>query len=629
MFKRHKWLAVLLTFAFVLAMLPVGNPHAYAEGETVLTAVPDVVGMSGAEAVDVLIAAGLAVGEVDEVYNETIPSGQVISQDPGAGTEVEPGIAVDLAVSMGPAPDLEDKSLEMTLKYELFSTTGDFADGEGTAGNPYLIETPEQLSNVRNYLGSDHADKHFKLNNDIDLNVAPYNQGQGWEPIGTSGSPFAGNFDGDGKAISGLFINKPDTDNVGLLGFVSAAAIKDLVLESVNITGKDKVGGLTGYISSGSGSGHGAISNCSVQGSVTGTNLVGGLVGNAAGQDQDSIITIENCSANVIVSGKQDIGGLVGYNHYGTVTNSYAAGTVASSGYSNFTGGLVGRNNYGTITGSYATASVTGNDDTGGLVGSALYGTVTDCYATGSVTGRSRVGGLAGDTFDATITNCYAEGTVTGIGTTSVASDKVGGLVGNHSSGNISNCYATGNVEGTDNVGGLVGFKSAGTISNTYARGNVSGSDYTGGLVGGIAYVSIINSYATGQVNGAQNVGGLLGNNLYNDGSGGVTGCYYDSQTTEQSDTGKGEPRTTAQMKQQATFNPEPGAGWDFDSIWAIQEGLTYPYLQWQQVDPVPPAPVQRSNPRAAYGGANGFMVVWQEMDMDNFNINIVGQRRP
>src|SRR5699024_8756635 len=53
----------------------------------------------------------------------------------------------------------------------------DFAGGDGTKENPYLIETPEQLDKVRDNLGA-----HYKLIADIDLGVAPYNEGEGWEP---------------------------------------------------------------------------------------------------------------------------------------------------------------------------------------------------------------------------------------------------------------------------------------------------------------------------------------------------------------------------------------------------------------------------------------------------------------
>ena len=49
-----------------------------------------------------------------------------------------------------------------------------FAGGAGTQENPYQIETPEQLDQIRN-----HLDRHFILTRDINLDVAPYNTGEG------------------------------------------------------------------------------------------------------------------------------------------------------------------------------------------------------------------------------------------------------------------------------------------------------------------------------------------------------------------------------------------------------------------------------------------------------------------
>ena len=48
----------------------------------------------------------------------------------------------------------------------------------------------------------------------------------------------------------------------------------------------------------------------------------------------------------------------------------------------------------------------------------------------------------------------------------------------------------------------------------------------------------------------------------------------YDSQTTGQSDTGKGIPQTTSEMKISTTFS-----NWDFENVWGIQQTSTYPYL--------------------------------------------------
>jgi hypothetical protein len=56
-----------------------------------------------------------------------------------------------------------------------------------------------------------------------------------------------------------------------------------------------------------------------------------------------------------------------------------------------------------------------------------------------------------------------------------------------------------------------------------------------------------------------------------------ITNSYYDSETSGQSDDdGRGEPKTTAEMKKQETY-----ADWDFDDIWGIDENNGYPYL-WE-----------------------------------------------
>ncbi len=83
----------------------------------------------------------------------------------------------------------------------------EFAGGTGTLADPWQISTPMQLNNVRNYLGDANSNKYFILINDIDLsaytgeNGPEYNLGEGWRPIGYTGSSstvFWGKFDGQG-----------------------------------------------------------------------------------------------------------------------------------------------------------------------------------------------------------------------------------------------------------------------------------------------------------------------------------------------------------------------------------------------------------------------------------------------
>ncbi len=64
--------------------------------------VPDVVGLEEAVARDTIENDGLTIGTVTTQTSEDVAAGNVISQDPAAGTNVAPATSVDLVVSSGP-----------------------------------------------------------------------------------------------------------------------------------------------------------------------------------------------------------------------------------------------------------------------------------------------------------------------------------------------------------------------------------------------------------------------------------------------------------------------------------------------------------------------------------------------
>jgi hypothetical protein len=214
--------------------------------------------------------------------------------------------------------------------------------GDGSSDNPYHIAT---LANLR-WL-SENSDKwassniYFIQTADIDASATQdWNDGAGFSPIGTdSDYPFRGNYNGNGKTISGLYIYRPSSNYQGLFGYINfystGIQIRDLGLIDVDISGRSYVGGMIGD------HWNSTISNCYASGSVNGTNwYVGGLIGSNRGP-------ISNCYASGSVSGDNAIGGLIGYNYYSNVSNCYASGPV--SGTSNV-GGFLGSNNSGTIT---------------------------------------------------------------------------------------------------------------------------------------------------------------------------------------------------------------------------------------------------------------------------------------
>ena len=431
------------------------------------------------------------------------------------------------------------------------SVWGQFSGGGGSLADPYLISTAADMQTLS--ANSVHWSKHFKLTADLDL------FGVAMTPIGTPGTPFSGTFDGNGQTISNLTIDLLAVDFVGLFGAVNNAfdpnTIINLGLIDPDMTGNAIVGALAGWLA------NGTLSGCFAEGGiVNGSTVVDGLVGGLVGWNQFG--TILDSYAIVTVNGNSGVGGLVGRNG-GSISNSYAAGAV--SGTSNV-GGLVGENNNSTISESYASGPVHGTgNNVGGLVGSNN-SEINTCYATGAVTGTgSRVGGLVG-TNNSEINTCYATGQVSGV-------DHVGGLAGyNEFNATISESYASGPVHGAgNNVGGLVGITGFNaTIIKSYATGPVHGTgNNIGGLVG--RHVgAIINCYAAGVIMGTVNVGGLVGENL-----GTVSDSFWDTESSGQASSGGGTGKTTAEMKQQATFS-----GWGFVSTWGIFENVSYPLLR-------------------------------------------------
>lgn len=218
-----------------------------------------------------------------------------------------------------------------------------FGGGNGSEVDPYLVASAAQLNAVRN-----HLDQHFKQVREIDL--ADYQSGSGWVPIGSDTEPFSGSYNGDGHEIKNSKISS-DNNYIGLFGCTSSKAkIAGIKLVAVEVSGVCYVGGLVGRNC-------GIIENCSATGDVTGSNdSVGGLVGSNNGG------TIADGYATGKVEGQGAVGGLVGGNYDSIIENCYATGSVTGD---KWTGGLVGSNDFGAIENSYYDTDTTGMNDTG------------------------------------------------------------------------------------------------------------------------------------------------------------------------------------------------------------------------------------------------------------------------
>jgi uncharacterized repeat protein (TIGR02543 family) len=258
------------------------------------------------------------------------------------------------------------------------------------------------------------------------------------------------------------------------------------------------------------------------------------------------------------ITGKTDVGGLIGCNA-GTVSSCHATVNVTGAN----AGGLIGYNT-DTVSSCYATGNVTGTDNAGGLIGYSYIGAVSSsCYATGNVTAIYRSGGLIGYNVNSTVSKCYATGNASSTYASSSTTSS-GGLIGYSISGAVSNCYATGSA-------------SVSSSSSSY-----SSYRNVGGLIGyftGAADKTVTCCYSTGLPAGtATNKGASIG--YCNDASY-ISACYYNVDVTDalpavgNTTTSNVTGLTTGAMKYKALY-----VGWDFDDVWAIREGLTYPFLR-------------------------------------------------
>ena len=292
-----------------------------------------------------------------------------------------------------------------------------------------------------------------------------WNSGAGWQPIGHTATGFSGTFEGNSRAIAGLFINRTSTTTdyfAGLFGEVeSGATIRNLVLSDVSVT-------LTGATS-------GTLPEV----------YAGGLAGRSAGTiaGVDVYGTVKGDQPSATGAGKYpNAGGLLGRMEGGSITTSSFTGAVTAEQNdvdddgASYAGGLVGYKNSGDIWTSFtrgsvkATMSATGNDDgvanAGGLVGYNVAGNIHTAYsladvnaeAKNAVSGSSssylRAGFMAGYWMNGSITNTYGAGrpTVTQPSGGN-ATDRREGMAGHFNNGTVSDSWFDTTVSGIPDPG--------------------------------------------------------------------------------------------------------------------------------------------------------------------------------
>jgi hypothetical protein len=176
------------------------------------------------------------------------------------------------------------------------------------------ISTVQGLKDIANNLSGS-----YKLTADITLTDV-------WAPIGTDAAPFTGIIDGNGHIIKGLKTSDATIDKVGLIAVASAATIKKLGLELVDLQGHQDVAPFIGKSLASK------VTECYSTGRVTGNDHVGGIIGGTYQSTPSVISEITNCYSTALIFSKTyQAGGILGTAGDVSVTNVFFSGAVVSS----------------------------------------------------------------------------------------------------------------------------------------------------------------------------------------------------------------------------------------------------------------------------------------------------------
>lgn len=399
------------------------------------------------------------------------------------------------------------------------ANTGD----TGSKKNPIVITTAQELDAFAAAVngGEDFAGKYIVLGNDITVS-------NGFSPIGSKDFPFSGNFDGNGKTLSGFNI---ECDYAGFFAYISGARINNLT--------------------------------------VSGEFSAGTYAGAVAAYAKNSII--ENCKCASGVYANKYAGGIVGYISSGKIIGCSSSSAAAVGGYEDSTGGIAGFS--GAVISNCENNSYTfGVKNVGGIAGTATGDILYSANLVAVYSSASNLGGIAGLS-EGNIKNCRNSGRIipdsSDIGNT-------GGIVGVIRNGNIEECISSSAVAATGNFsGGIAGYVSDGNITNCLVTGSVSNTgSFAGGIFGFSLRSNITKCVTLSTVAAKDSTNGAVGGVS----QGTVSDCYYINTITKATATGSA---SAAAVSESDFTSTAVLAALDFNDVWVINElHASYPLLK-------------------------------------------------
>lgn len=460
-------------------------------------------------------------GIINNVYNlaAKLAIGNVFKID---GLRIVPGFSEEIVT------DTLTLSVGNLSKVYPISKTVSFLKGEGTADNPWLIETVQDMNKIATNSTINieaYKDKYFSLANDIDY------KGAAVRPIGHV-TPFQAYFRGNNHVVKNFKNSIPEGETQsyqGLFGRIGeSGVVENIAFENDSIEGNGYVGLLAGYNG-------GKVINvttdakCFVKGvfSESKDALNGYYIGGINGYSARTS-SYFNCVNRGNVTGVTNVGGIAGWSQ-GMAYNDKTTASITNC------------KNYGEITSTVELATPAKTAGAGGIAG-YWSGDLKNCDNYGKVTSENGcyVGGLAGRLCgEATVDSCFNYGAIfTGqLG--------AGGLIGNNvaasdrGASQIINCGNFAEVNGGSYVGGITGNATTQyNYINTFNKGKVNASvTRAGGIIGGAKglvkqTMSIENCWNSADVTSGHVAAGIIGyadeNGIYS-----VSKCMNVGNVTE------------------------------------------------------------------------------------------------
>lgn len=416
--------------------------------------------------------------------------------------------------------------------WALFTASGEFSGGKGTAADPYLIGSADDIVKLialtRDPATAENYRKAvYRQTRDIDMASKPAQS----PACPTETLAFSGKYLAEGHAIKNFYVSSTADNTCGFFGYAVDALISNLEIESGDYTAAGlNTGGIAGYAK------NTVVDGCTFSAEIHSTGSVsfdsysvsnvGGMIGLAENS------TISNCELKgAVYTTVSAIGGMVGHSVTSTIDHCTVAQKATVYAGTHFVGGIVGRARYNsqitdcTVCGNISARS---GNYVGGIASHLTSGNIKNCVLTKDATviaNGNHVGGIvgafqlneAGTDIKSVVEDCSVYAIIGG-------NQNVGGICGYHGANagfeaKVSRCKSYGDITANlYNAGGVCGSLSISgkaIIEESVSYGNInSASYYVGGIAGyGIATgeVLIDKCVAYGDYEGQYGVGGLFG----------------------------------------------------------------------------------------------------------------------